>query len=201
MKRAVLLLTIVFFGISSLLADGYKIGDKAKSFKLKNVDGKFLSLDDFEDAKGFVVIFTCNNCPYAIAYEDRIIDLHNKYSKKGFPVIAVNPNDPGVSPGDSFEAMKVKAEEKSFPFPYLFDEGREVSEFFGATRTPHVFVLKKNDQDLIVSYIGTIDDNYKDASKAEKHYLSDALDALLEGQKPNPDITKAIGCSVKKKKV
>lgn len=181
-------------------AQGYNIGDKAADFKLKNVDGSFVSMSDYPDTKGFTVIFTCNHCPFAKAYEDRIIAIHNKYSLKGMPVIAINPNDPDVVSADSYEEMKKRAKEKNFPFPYLVDETQEVYKMYGATRTPHVFVLKRQKKDLIVSYIGTIDDNYQDAGKAEKHYLADALDAILKGAKPDPAVTKAIGCTIKTKK-
>ncbi len=176
---------------------GYRIGDKAADFRLKNVDGTYISMADYPDAKGFVVIFTCNHCPFAKAYEDRIIAINDKYSPKGMPVLAINPNDPGVVPDDSFENMKIRAREKNFTFPYLVDETQEVYKKYGATRTPHVFVLKREGGDLVVSYIGTIDDNYQDASKVQQHYLADALDALLEGRTPDPAVTKAIGCSIK----
>lgn len=195
-----LFLFIVFtFSVYLINAQGYNISDKAADFKLKNVDGSFVSMSDYPDAKGFTVIFTCNHCPFAKAYEDRIIAIHNKYSPKGMPVIAINPNDPAVVAADSFEAMKKRAKEKNFPFPYLVDETQEVYKTYGATRTPHVFVLKRESKDLIVSYIGTIDDNYKDANEVRQHYLPDALDAILQGTTPDPAVTKAIGCTIKTK--
>ncbi len=95
---------------------------KHADFKLKNVDGKMVSLSDYRDAKGFIVIFTCNPCPYAVAYEDRIIDLDKEFKPKGYPVIAVNPNSVAASPEDSFEKMVIRAKEKGFTYPYLFDE-------------------------------------------------------------------------------
>ena len=193
-----LFLFIVFtFSVYLINAQGYNISDKAADFKLKNVDGSFVSMSDYPDAKGFTVIFTCNHCPFAKAYEDRIIAIHNKYSPKGMPVIAINPNDPEVVAADSYEEMKKRAKEKNFPFPYLVDETQEVYKTYGATRTPHVFVLKRENKDLIVSYIGTIDDNYKDANEVRQHYLPDALDAILQGTMPDPAVTKAIGCSIK----
>ncbi len=177
--------------------DGYGIGDKAEDFSLKNIDGKMVSLANFKDAKGFIVVFTCNTCPYAVKYEDRIIDLHNKFANNGYPVIAINPNDPDVRPGDSYDEMSVRAKEKGFDFPYIFDEGQTVFPKFGATKTPHVFLLSK---DLTVEYIGSIDDSPNDASKVSKRYLEDAIAALEKGEKPNPSTTKAIGCSIKVKK-
>jgi peroxiredoxin len=190
---------IITLGSYLINAQGYDIGDKAADFKLKNVDGSFVSMSDYPDSKGFIVIFTCNHCPYAKAYEDRIIAIHNKYAPKGMPVIAINPNDPEVVPKDSFEEMKKRAKDKNFPFPYLVDETQEVYQTYGATRTPHVYLLKKEKKDLIVSYIGTIDDNYQDAGKAVNHYLANALDAVLKGKKPDPEVTKAIGCTIKTK--
>ncbi len=176
---------------------GYKIGEEAADFKLKNIDGKMVSLADYPEAKGFQVIFTCNHCPYAKMYEDRIIDLHNKYAKKGYPVIAINPNDPDVVPDDSFENMQKRAKEKGFTFVYLLDEDQKVYPKFGATKTPHVFLL---DQDRKVQYIGAIDNSPQDANKVTERYVEDAIAALMSNQKPDPNSTRAIGCSVKCKK-
>jgi len=200
MKKSSLFLSIMALAIATSFAQGYKIGDKATDFSLKNIDDKMVSLADFKDAKGFVVIFTCNHCPYAIAYEDRIIDLHKKYASKGFPVVAINPNDPEVQQQDSFEKMKERAAEKKFPFVYLFDEGQKIYPKYGATRTPHVYLLSKKGGDLIVEYSGTIDDNYKDASEVKEKFLETAIDELLAGKKLSVTETKAIGCTIKVKK-
>lgn len=191
-----LLILITSFTIMNYSA-GYKIGDNAADFKLKNVDDKMVSLSDYKKAKGFIVIFTCNHCPYSVAYEDRIIDLDKRYKEKGFPVIAINPNNPEKEPKDSFELMKVRAKEKGFTFPYLLDAGQKIYPQYGATRTPHVFILTKEKGKNIVQYIGAIDDNYKDAFKAKTKYVEDAVDALLKGEKPAVTETKAIGCSIK----
>lgn len=176
---------------------GYKVGDIATDFKLKNVDDNMVSMSDFKDAKGFVVIFTCNTCPYSVAYEDRIIALDKKYKSKGYPVIAINPNDPAASPDDSFADMKVRAKEKGFTFPYLFDEGQKIYPQYGATRTPHVYILKKEKKKLKVAYIGAIDDNSRNADNVTKRYAEDAIDALLAGKSPSEDYTRAIGCTIK----
>ncbi len=196
---------LLFFALSMTVtaapaAGGYEVGDKATDFTLKNVDGSMVSMADYGDAKGFIVIFTCNHCPYSVAYEDRIIDLDNMYRPLGYPVIAVNPNDPDVQPEDSFDKMIERAEEKEFPFPYLFDDGQKIYPQYGATRTPHVYVLEKEQGDLIVRYIGAIDNNYGDADAADEKYVADAVDALLAGSRPEVSSTKAIGCSIKKKK-
>ena len=179
---------------------GYKIGDVATDFKLKNVDNKMVSLSDYKDAKGFIVIFTCNHCPYAKAYENRIIALDKKYASKGYPVIAINPNDPKLEPTDSFEAMKVRAKEKGFTFPYLFDDGQKIYPQYGATKTPHVYIVNKENGKNIVRYIGTIDDNYSDANDVSKKYVEAAVDALLAGKPIAQATTVAIGCSIKAQK-
>lgn len=179
---------------------GYKVGDLATDFNLKNVDDKMVSLASYEEAKGFIVIFTCNHCPYSIAYEDRIIELDKKYKALGYPVIAINPNDPEVAPDDDFDGMKVRASEKGFTFPYLFDEKQTVYPAYGATKTPHTYVLQKTEGGLKVAYIGAIDDS-KEAESVETKYLINALDALLKGETPSPDYTKAFGCSIKAKKI
>ncbi|NEM99701.1 thioredoxin family protein [Pontibacter burrus] len=177
---------------------GYQVGDKARDFKLKNVDGKMLSMADYKDAKGFIVTFTCNTCPYSVAYEDRIIALHNKYAPKGYPVIAINPNDVTASPKDSYADMQQRAKDKKFPFAYLYDETQEITRAYGATRTPHLYIVQKQkDNTYKVAYIGTIDDNSRDASKVEKKYAEAALDELVANKAVSQPNTKAIGCTIK----
>jgi peroxiredoxin len=177
---------------------GYQVGDVATDFNLKNIDDKMVSLESIKDVKGYIVVFTCNSCPVSIAYEDRIIDLHKKYAPMGYPVVAINPNDPDLKPDDSFEEMKVRAVEKEFPFAYLFDEGQKVYPQYGATRTPHVFLLDKNRR---VKYIGAIDDNKDDLSAIKNKYVEVAITQMEKGEDPNPPFTKAMGCSIKDKKV
>ncbi len=178
--------------------DGYKIGDIVEDFTLTNIDGKKVSLSDYKDELGIIVTFTCNTCPYAVMYEDRIIALDKKYTPKKYPVLAIMPNNVAVKPGDNLEAMKQRAEEKGFTFPYLIDAKQDVYPKFGATKTPHVYVLDKSESGFIVSYIGAIDDNYKDASSVTQKYVENAVDALIEGEEFSPKETKAIGCSIKK---
>lgn len=198
--KSIWLITSLLLAAELHAGEGYKVGDKAASFKLKNTDGKMIGFSDFPDAKGFVVVFTCNNCPYAKAYQDRLIEIDKQYKTKGYPVIAVNPNDPAVEPADSYEAMVTRAREKGYTFPYLYDEKQEVNKHYGATKTPHVFLLQKtNTGELIVKFIGAIDDNYQDANAVKTPYLKNALESLLGGNNPEPSFTKAIGCSVKVK--
>lgn len=177
--------------------DGYDVGDVIEDFKLKNIDGNFVSLADYEEAKGFIITFTCNTCPFAIAYEDRIIALDKKYSPKGYPVIAINPNNPNTKPGDSFEAMQQRAKAKGFTFPYLVDEGQKVYPKFGATKTPHNYLVQKTKKGMVVKYIGSIDDSSRNPDAVSETYLEDAVDALLNGEEIKLKKTKAIGCSIK----
>jgi peroxiredoxin len=183
--------------IKTNIGSGYAIGDIADDFELKNVDGNMVSMTDYDTAKGFIVIFTCNTCPFSVANEDRIIALDTKYKNIGYPVIAINPNNPDLKPGDSFDEMKVRAKTKGFTFPYLFDEGQKVYPSYGATKTPHVYLLQKTEKGPMVKYIGAIDDNSRNAAAVKTKFLENAVDALLAGKKIEITTTKAIGCSIK----
>lgn len=175
----------------------YQVGDRVTDFKLKNVDGKMISLSDYKSSKGVIVIFDCNTCPYSKMYNDRIIGLNKKYSSLGYPVIAINANSPDVSAGDSFEEMVSQAKSKNYDFPYLVDETQKVATAFGATNTPHVFVLQNDGGSFKVAYIGAIDNNARDAQAADKKYVEDAIDALLNGKSVTTSKTKAVGCTIK----
>ena len=177
---------------------GVKIGDTAPDFNLKNIDGKMVSLNSNKSAKGYVIIFTCNSCPYSEMYEDRIIALHQKYSALGYPVIAVQPNNPTISTGDSYSKMKERANDKEFPYPYLMDtDSQETTAAYGATNTPQVYVLNKEGKEFRVAYIGAIDNNSRNPEAATKRYVESAVDALLNGQSIETNSTKAIGCTIK----
>ena len=194
----VVLITVSAFTTKSNITDsGYKIGDVATDFELENIDGKMVSLSDYDDAKGFIVVFTCNTCPYAVAYEDRVQGLNKKYADKGYPVIAIMPNNINVKPGDNMEAMKTRAKEKGFTFPYLMDAGQDIYPQYGATKTPHVYLLQKTKKGNQVKYIGAIDDNYQDAAAVKTKYVENAVDALLSGKEISEKETRAIGCSIK----
>jgi peroxiredoxin len=197
MNKLILGLSILLLSFASVAQDkALAIGDIAPDFKLMNVDDKMVTLADYKDVNGYIVTFTCNHCPYAIMYEDRLIDLHNKYADMGYPVVAINPNDPEAKPADSFDNMKVRAKEKGFPFAYLMDKGQKIYPQYGATKTPHVFLL---DADRKVRYIGAIDDDARDASAVTEKFLENAIAALEKGEDPTPATTKAIGCSIKTK--
>jgi peroxiredoxin len=179
------------------LTMNYGVGDTVADFKLKNVDGKMISLSDYKKSKGAIVIFDCNTCPYSKAYNDRIIALNKKYESLGFPVITINANDPEESEGDSFDEMVSQAKRKNYEFPYLVDESQSVAKSFGATNTPHVFVLKNDNNAFKVAYIGAIDNNSRDGSSASKKYVEEAVEALLANKAVPTEKTKAIGCGIK----
>lgn len=204
MKRSFLIATgllvvvaVLFVNASDNSPEGYQVGDEARDFKLEGVDGKMISLSDYPDARGFVVVFTCNTCPYAKLYEQRIIALDKKYKAKGFPVIAINPNDPVQQPGDSMDEMVARAKEKEYPFPYLRDDSQEIAMAYGASKTPHVYLLNKDDGKYTVEYIGAIDDSPREAADVTEKYVEDAIEALLAGKKPAVTTKRAIGCTIK----
>ena len=159
-------------------------GASAPAFALKNIDNKTVSFTDYPSAKGYIVVFTCNTCPVAKAYEDRIITLHTKYAPLGFPVIAINSNDPSLSTGDTFEQMQQRAKEKNFSFAYLYDEGQNTTNAYGARNTPHIFLVRRSPEN----------------NKSDKdNFLEKAITAVMQDKMPEPAVTKAIGCSIKRK--
>jgi peroxiredoxin len=201
MKKLIVLLLIAASGLSFRTAGGgYKVGDVATDFKMKNVDGKTISLANYKNAKGYIVIFTCNHCPYAQAYESRIMALDKMYAAKGYPVIAISPNDPVAIPEDSYANMQKRAAERNYTFPYLLDETQDITRAYGATATPHVYVLQKTASGNVVRYIGAIDDDTEGKNPNKNNYVQKAVNALLNGTKPEITTTKAIGCSIKWKK-
>jgi peroxiredoxin len=198
MKKTILTSVLALMAIL-LVNAGLKPGDNATEFSLKNVDGTSVSLSDYQDQKGVILVFTCNPCPFSKAYEQRIIALHKSYADQGFPVVAINPNDVEISPDDSMDKMKARAEEQDYPFPYLKDESQEVYKAYGASKTPHIFLLQNKGGKFKVAYIGAIDDNAMDAAEVNNKYLEKAIAALLSGSNPDPATTKAIGCTIKTK--
>lgn len=186
--------------------NAYQVGDVAIGFNLKNASntvngiGEKVSLDDYKNAKGYIVIFTCNHCPFAVAYEDRINALHKKYSPKGYPVIAINPNDAEAYPSDSYGKMKTRAKDKKFSFAYLHDGTQKIADTYGATKTPHVYILQKKGDKNYVRYIGAVDDNTYNPDKVKEKYTENAVDELLKGKKVTKTFTRAVGCSIKWKK-
>jgi peroxiredoxin len=179
------------------------LGSSAPDFNLPGIDGKNWTLKDFADAKILVVVFTCNHCPTAQDYENRIKDIVNDYKAKNVSVVAINPNDPKAlrldeiawsDLSDTFPEMKLRAEDHRFNFPYLYDGDTEtVAKAYGPVATPHAFVF---DAERKLRYAGAIDDSQR-IDHVTKHYLREALDALLAGNSPKVAQTKVIGCSTK----
>jgi peroxiredoxin len=187
-------LTAALSVATSVLA--LNIGDKAPKtdVKMKNVDGQEVSIASVAGPKGTLVVFSCNHCPFAKAWEGRIAEIGNTYRGKGIGVIVINSNDPGAYPEDSYDQMQKRAKDRGFEFPYVVDATSDVARAFGASHTPEVYLI---DKDGKLVYHGAVDDNSKDASKVESPYLKDALNALLAGNQIATKETKAIGCSIK----
>jgi len=201
MKKLSIFVSFTLFVTTTLMAgDSLKPGDAAMDFSLKDVNGKMVSLSQMKETKGFIVVFTSITCPVASKYEQRIINLNDQFSSKGYPVIAINSNDEKVSPGDSYENMQRVVREKGYKFEYLRDEDQDVAREYGATNTPHVYVLSWKEGKLMVEYVGAIDNNVDDPAKADKKYVEDAVNALLKGDDLTVSSTKAVGCSIKWKK-
>jgi len=175
----------------------YNIGDAVSDFSLKNVDGKMVSMADFKNAKGYIIVFTCNHCPFAKRYQTRINDISKKYASKNVPLIAISPNDVEAVPEDSYDEMIKRAKEEHYSFPYLIDNTQDIAHAFNATKTPHAFVVFKENGKLILKYAGAIDDNGGEPEKAKVHYLEDAVDALLAGKQVPIATTKSVGCGIK----
>ncbi len=172
-----------------------KIGADAPAFELKNVDGNTVSLESLKDgASALAIVFSCNHCPYVLAWEDRLIQIARDYAGKGVRFALINANDPVKYPADSFPEMQSRARTKSYPFPYLFDETQEVARAYGAERTPEVFLFDASGR---LVYHGAPDDNYDDPSAVKKHYLREALDAVLADGTPPVAETPPVGCTIK----
>ncbi len=172
-----------------------QVGEKACDFKLPGVDGRYHTLfGENGGHKAVVVVFTCNHCPYAQAYEDRLIALQTDYGPRGVQLLAINSNDSSAYPEDSFERMKVRATKKQFNFPYLRDELQLVAKAYGAECTPETYVL---DSTFTLRYNGRIDDNWQHPEMVRTQDLRHALDELLAGKHVTTPTAHAIGCSVK----
>ncbi len=205
MKRTFLILSgvlvvvvVLFVNAADSNVPGLNVGDVAPDFKLSGTTSKPVSMADYADAKGFIIVFTCNTCPYAKLYEQRVIDLDKKYASLGFPVIAINSNDVTKVPDDSMNDMIFLAKEKGYTFPYLRDDSQEVAKSYGAQKTPHVFVLNKETSGTLrVEYIGAIDDSPNEVADVKERYVEDAVNALLDGKKPTVTAKRAIGCTIK----
>lgn len=199
--RSLLTLSLLLLGLFARAQEtGYQVGDVVTDFNLKNIDGKHISLASYPNAKGYIVIFGCNTCPVSRGYENRMVELQQQFSGKGFQVIMINPNDPEAQAGETYEEMQMHAKKSALNFPYLEDPGQVVTRRFGALRTPHVFVVHKNSKGNVVAYIGAIDNDPDNDNSSRINYVQNAINALLAGKTPEPAFTKAVGCGVKSKK-
>lgn len=170
------------------------IGDKAPPFSLSSVDGSHVDLDSLSGASAVAVIFSCNHCPYVMAWEDRMVATQRDYADRGLKMVAINANDQIMYPEDSFEAMVERSAERDFNFPYLRDDSQDVPRAYGAERTPEIFLF---DSELRLVYHGAIDDNYEEPAEVKAHYLRDAIEAVLDGKVPQVQETAPVGCTIK----
>lgn len=196
MKKILFISAALLLILASPMQAQLKIGDKAPDFKLRNVDNSWVALKDYSDQKGVVVIFSCNHCPYVKLYEERYVALQEEFGPRKFPLVAINSNDSTIVAEDGFSYMVQNAVEKGFNFPYLLDD-KQLFKAYGATRTPHVYLLKNDGKHFTVAYIGAIDDNPQDASDVKDRYLAQAIEAVLKGEQPSPAETRAVGCTIK----
>ena len=176
-----------------MIAQTLSLGSRAPDFALPGVDGREYSLATFTDKPVLVVIFSCNQCPYVKDYEDRMLAIQKDYAARGVQLVAINSNDEGAHPDDSFPQMVKRAKDKGFTFPYLRDESQKVVEAYGGVCTPHVFAF---DRGRLLRYRGRIDDS-RDASKVMTHDLRNAIDDLLAGRDVRMPDTRPFGCSIK----
>lgn len=200
--RIVTLISILFLSFTEVsqvtnTVANYKIGDEVNDFSLRSINGKLFSFSSYPSAKGFIVVFTSNYCPFSKSYEDRLIAIDKKYTLKSYPVLAINPNDAEAYEEDKLENIQARAKEKGFVFPILRDENQFLAKTFGALRMPHVFVVKKEGQKYILKYSGAIDDNPQDPSGISKNYLEDAVQSLIENKPIITELTKPIGCAIR----
>lgn len=198
MRKLVPVFLVLFVGI---LLSSFNTDNKEKTisvFKLKSAtNNKNLSLSDYKEAKGFIIVFTCNKCPMAKLYTKRMNELNLKYSKQGIALLAINSMDTLAYAEESFKRMQKKAKSESFNFPYLQDKKQTVVKQFGATHTPQSFVIWKNKKGIFdIKYQGAIDDNASEPEKAEHHYLTAAVDELLSGKSVTNPKSESFGCRI-----
>ncbi len=197
----------------------YAIGERIEDFRLQNIDGRYISLSDYSDAKGFIVVFTCNNCPCAQDYQQRLVWLSSKYSQDGYPVLAINASKADRKFGESLEDMAARADSAGFNFPYLIDETQGVARRFGAQKTPEVFVLVRDSEENAsqgnmteqshvsaagnpsewayrLIYSGALDNKPADMRKVTRYYIGEAIALHEEGYKPALERVEPMGCTI-----
>lgn len=191
-------LSIILIVLSIISTNSFaqKTNKNIVDFKLKNTDGSFVSLSDYPNAKGFIIIFTCNHCPFAKLYPPRLNNLNNKYKPLGVPLIAISSTDTLMYEEDTYSNMVIKANDEHFNFPYLFDEIQEVAKNFKAQKTPHAFVIWKENNQWVVKYNGAIDNNGMEPEKVTESYVANAVHELLANKPVKTSETKSIGCQI-----
>ena len=187
-----LFFSILFISMGFVVEKTTTIND----FKLKNVDGNLVSLSDYAEAKGFIILFTCNHCPFAKLYPKRLNALNEKYKKLGVPLIAISSTDTIQYEEDTFIEMVNYSKKEKFNFPYLYDAEQKVAKHFNAQKTPHAFVIWKENQNWVIKYSGAIDDNGMKPEEVKTPFVANAIDALLSNKKVNTAETKSIGCQI-----
>ena len=192
------ILFVTILGIFTLFLSSFQTLEHrtVSDFKLLNVDGKMISLADYPDAKGFIIVFTCNHCPFAKLYPERLNQLNTMYNDKGVPLIAISSTDTLLFAEDTYPKMIEKSKKEHFNFAYLFDENQSVAKNFSAQKTPHAFVLWKENNEWVIKYNGAIDDNGAEPMKVKNHYVSNAVEELLSGKQVATKETKSIGCQI-----
>lgn len=190
-KRLSFFPTLLMISFISLVND-----KPVNDFRLVNTDGKVISLKDYPSAKGFIIIFTCNHCPFAKLYPQRLNELNKKYKPLGFPLIAISSTDTILYSEDSFAKMVEKSKAEKFNFPYLYDNLQMVAKNFSAQKTPHAFVIWKEKAGWVIKYNGAIDDNGANPKEVKTHFVEKAVDALLAGKEIENKETKSLGCQI-----
>ena len=199
LKKFSILLLSIFLISNYFIINGYSIKNnniEIKNFSLKNTDGKYISLTDYKEAKGFIIVFTCNHCPFAKLYPPRFNELNSKYKPLGIPLIAISSTDTSMYEEDNYAKMVQKALIEKFNFPYLFDGEQLVAKNFKAQKTPHAFVIWKENKKWVIKYSGAIDDNGAESKKVQNHFVGNAVEALLNGRPVEVNETKSIGCQI-----
>jgi peroxiredoxin len=177
----------------------YKLGEAVEDFRLQNIDGRFVSLRDYPDAKGFIVVFTCNNCPCAADYQKRLIWMNRKYEPKGYPVLAINANKADRKFGESLEDMRLRSDTSGFNFPYLIDETQAVARRYGASKTPEAFLLMGDASEpgvFRLHYSGAIDDKPADPHNVKRFYIGEAIALHEQGYPPALARVEPMGCTI-----
>lgn len=175
-----------------------QLGSKAHPFSLPGVDGKTYTLGDFKNAKGLLIIFMCNHCPYVIAVHERLSRIAREYADRGIAMIGINSNDPNYKDADSFENMKKTAAEWALPFPYVFDETQKVAHAYDAVCTPDPYLYENVGGEFLLRYRGRIDDSWKDEASVKDRSLEFAVELMLVGKTiPEEKQIPSMGCSIK----